>query len=85
MKYSMAALVGVGLLMASALADEKQAPKAGSDLKDVKSKASYGLGVTVGRNLKRQGADLDADLFARGIKDALAGKSELTEIGRAHV
>jgi len=79
MKYFMVAAAGVGLLVVSAMADEKVAPKAGSDLKDVRSKASYGIGQQLGKNFKNQSIDLDPDMLARGIKDALAGKSELTD------
>jgi FKBP-type peptidyl-prolyl cis-trans isomerase len=79
MKYSIAAVVGIGLLVASALADEREAPKGGSDLKDVKSKASYGIGVSLGRTWKQQSIDVDPDLIARGIRDALAGKPQLTD------
>lgn len=85
MKYSMIAVVGVGLLVASALADDKDAPKGApdlkgaADLKDTKSKASYAMGLLIGRDLKKQGADLDPDLVARGLRDAAAGKPQLSE------
>src|SRR6185312_15798709 len=89
MKYSMVDVVGLGLLMASAFADEKTAPKAspndkaaskaGAEFKDLKSKVSYGLGVNIGRTLKKQWAQLDADLLARGFRDAMGDKAELTD------
>jgi FKBP-type peptidyl-prolyl cis-trans isomerase len=34
---------------------------------------SYGLGVDMGKNLKRQGAEMDPDTVLRGLKDALRG------------
>ena len=40
-------------------------------LEDEKSKVSYSIGVNIGSSLKRQGAEVDLDLLARGIKDAL--------------
>ena len=41
--------------------------------KTEKEKVSYSFGVDVVRNFKRQGIDLDADLFQKGIRDALSG------------
>jgi FKBP-type peptidyl-prolyl cis-trans isomerase len=79
MKYSMVALFGVGVLVASALAGENEAPKADGGLKDSKSRASYALGVALGKNFKAQKADIDADALARGIKDAFADKPLMTE------
>lgn len=79
MKYFMMAAAGLGLLVASALADDKDTPKGGAELKDTKSKASYGLGLTVGRDLKNKGVDFDPDAFARGLRDALAGKAALSD------
>ena len=49
------------------------------ELKDMKQKASYSLGMNLGMNLKRGNVDIDVDLLARGIKDAMAGKTVLTE------
>ncbi len=37
------------------------------------------MGVDIGRKLKAQAIDLDGDLLSRGIKDALAGKSALSD------
>jgi FKBP-type peptidyl-prolyl cis-trans isomerase FklB len=77
MKFSMVAAVGLGLVVASAFAaDEKVAPKAAdSGLKDVREKASYGLGLSIGKNLAGQAADLDPELITQGVKDAFAGKA----------
>lgn len=35
---------------------------------------SYGIGVSVARNLKKQGSDMDMDLLVRGLKDGISGK-----------
>jgi len=76
MKFSMVAVVSLGLLVASAFADEKGAPGAADPaLKEVRQKASYGLGVSIGKNLASQAADLDPELFTQGFKDAMAGKA----------
>jgi FKBP-type peptidyl-prolyl cis-trans isomerase FklB len=51
-------------------------------LKTQKDKASYALGMKIGGDLRRQGANeaLDAAIAARGFKDALSGsKTAMTE------
>ena len=75
MKSSKVAMVGLGLLVMAGLALGQDAAKvaAPSELKDMKAKASYAIGLGLGRNLKSAGADIDADLLARGVKDAVAG------------
>ncbi len=42
-------------------------------LKDQKEKVSYGIGVDIGRVMQKQGVAIDADLLAKGIKDAISG------------
>ena len=81
MKFSMVALMGLGLLVAAALADGQETPKAASSgFKDVREKASYGLGLSIGKNLKTQAGDIDVDTFSQGLKDALSGKTpQLTD------
>jgi FKBP-type peptidyl-prolyl cis-trans isomerase len=75
MKFSTVAVMSLGLLAAAALADEKAAPKtADSGLADVRQKASYGLGLGIGKNLAGQVGDLDPELIAQGIRDAFGGK-----------
>jgi len=55
-------------------ADEK------SDLKDQKSKVSYGIGMNWGNTIKRSGFDVDIDTIAAAMKDVLAGKeTKLTD------
>jgi FKBP-type peptidyl-prolyl cis-trans isomerase len=46
-------------------------------LKTPKEKISYALGVDLARNLQRQGTEVEADVLARGLKDALAGSKLL--------
>lgn len=68
-----ACVVGLAFSAACAVAQE-------TELKDLRAKASYGVGLNVGRNLKRQQVDLDPDLLAKGMKDALTGaKPALTD------
>jgi FKBP-type peptidyl-prolyl cis-trans isomerase len=49
----------------------------GSVLKTQKDKISYSLGLNIGNNLKKQAVDVDPDLLARGIKDAVSGTKPL--------
>jgi FKBP-type peptidyl-prolyl cis-trans isomerase len=56
------------------------APAAAADkteLKTQKEKLSYALGMNMGGGLKTNSIDVDADVLAQGLRDALAGKSTL--------
>ncbi len=87
MKYMTLALVGIGLAIGSSIVRgqapgkaEAQAPaKAEPEMKTVEQKFAYAIGLSMGRNMKSQGVDLDPDLLAKGIKDALADKPGLTD------
>ena len=64
--------------------EANDAPKdaAKGDLKDVKSRASYSIGLNIGRNMIGQAKqyDLDLDAMQKGIRDTLAGsKLALTD------
>ena len=48
-------------------------------LKDQKEKASYALGMNMGDFLRRQSVDIDTNILLQGLKDAMAGKTLLTE------
>jgi FKBP-type peptidyl-prolyl cis-trans isomerase FklB len=75
MKIKLVLAVLSGVLLASQLSAEQTLT-----LKNQKEKISYIIGMDIGRNLKTQSADIDADILARGIKDAFAGgKPLLTE------
>jgi FKBP-type peptidyl-prolyl cis-trans isomerase len=56
-------------------ADEKPA----AQFKDQRDKISYSLGVNLGTSMKTQGADVDIDQIAAGMRDALGGKTKLTD------
>ena len=77
MKVFLAVATAAGLVACSALAQDPSAPKAaqapGVELKDLRQKASYSYGYSLGRNLKAQNVDLDPELFARGFADAIGG------------
>jgi FKBP-type peptidyl-prolyl cis-trans isomerase FklB len=59
-------IVGLGLFSLSA--------EAADVLKDQKSKASYGIGVDMGKSLQQMGVEVDQEALIQGIRDALAGK-----------
>jgi len=46
-------------------------------LKDQKDKVSYSIGLNIGFNLGRQNVQVNPDILAAGIKDAIAGKPQL--------
>ena len=51
-----------------------------AQLKDLKDKVSYSVGLNVGANFKKQGQELNPDALLAGVKDALSGKTPaLTE------
>jgi FKBP-type peptidyl-prolyl cis-trans isomerase FklB len=80
MKPRSLAVLGVaGLLAVSALAVGQDKPDA-TELKDLKAKASYSIGIGLGQNIRNMTADVDVDLIAKGIRDGMAGgKYLLTE------
>src|SRR3982751_6854182 len=47
-------------------------------LKEQKDKVSYSIGMQIGFNLGRQKVDVNPDVLAAGIKDAIGGKPQLT-------
>ena len=47
-------------------------------LKDQKDKVSYSIGMNIGFNLSRQKVEVNPDVLTAGIKDAIAGKPQLT-------
>jgi len=68
-----AGIILTGLATISAQAEDK------SVLKDQKQKVSYSYGVNYGNYLKRQSADLDLDVFVKGMKDALGSGTTLLD------
>lgn len=60
------------LLAAGCGAGEKKV-----ELKDLRDKVSYSIGMNIGNDFKNQQIDVDPDLIAQGIKDMLAAKKGL--------
>jgi FKBP-type peptidyl-prolyl cis-trans isomerase FklB len=46
-----------------------------AQLKDLKDKVSYSVGLNIGTNFKKQGQELNPDALLAGLKDALGGKT----------
>jgi FKBP-type peptidyl-prolyl cis-trans isomerase FklB len=56
------------------------AAKAPLALTTAKQKASYAIGMNIGKTMKKDGVDIDTTILARGMRDAIAGnKSLLTD------
>ena len=67
MNHKWIVVIGIVLLAAQVSAGETLS------LKTQQDKESYGLGVDMGKNLKRKGAEMDPDLVVKGMKDAMRG------------
>ncbi|MBM3834786.1 MAG: FKBP-type peptidyl-prolyl cis-trans isomerase [Verrucomicrobia bacterium] len=79
MKRALIATVAAGLLVAQGQAQDKPASAAPDNkvLKDPKDKISYSIGLNIGNNVKQQGLDLNPEILAAGVKDALSGGKPL--------
>ena len=69
-KWQGLALLGVVLLTA-------QCAQEPTELKTEKDKVNYGIGVSVGKNFKQQGVEVDVNMVVKGMKDELSGKKLL--------
>ena len=67
--------LGISLLVSHGHSEEpgKQAP----ELKTLRERASYSIGTDIGKNMKNLSFNIDPDLLARGIKDAVTGAPTL--------
>jgi len=74
MKSRVIDVLGILFLVSQVGAQEKLV------LKNQKEKVSYIIGMDIGGNLKKQSIDIDPNILAKGIQDALGGaKSLLTD------
>jgi FKBP-type peptidyl-prolyl cis-trans isomerase FklB len=75
MKLKVTVVLGILFLVSQVNAQEKLV------LKNQKEKVSYSIGLNVGRNLgsdlKKQSIDIDPNMVAKGIQDALSGANPL--------
>jgi FKBP-type peptidyl-prolyl cis-trans isomerase len=63
--------IGIVLLAGAAWAEEAAV------LKTQKDKVSYGIGMNIGKNLKKDAIDVDADMLVKGLRDSLSGEKTL--------
>lgn len=80
MKYSFMLLVATCTVFTFTSCDgqKKSKDKTDGKLTTTVDSVSYGIGATIGRNLKKDGLDsIDVDLLAKGMRDALEGKESL--------
>jgi len=54
------------------------------NLETDKQKASYAIGMNMGKNLAHDGVDIDADAFLQGLKDVRSGGNTLLTEDEAH-
>jgi len=75
MKLRVIMVLGILFLVSQVDAQEKQV------LKNQKEKVSYSIGLNIGRNLgsdlKKQSIDIEPNILAKGIQDALSGANPL--------
>jgi FKBP-type peptidyl-prolyl cis-trans isomerase FklB len=71
-------VLGIFTLATAAYAQEAAAPAAVAPTTQ-KEKLSYAIGMNLGRQFKNQSVDIDPAMLAQGVRDALAGKTALTE------
>jgi FKBP-type peptidyl-prolyl cis-trans isomerase len=77
-KYVPAVVLSTGFLFSPCLAADK--PKVAAEkpkLTEQKDKESYSLGYQFADSLKKQGIELNLEIYTSGIKDGLAGKEPL--------
>src|SRR5213596_2772316 len=67
------------ILSASLLAFPLFGQEKSPQFKDQKDKVSYAIGMQIGFNLSRQKGDINTDVLNAGMKDAIAGKPQLTQ------
>jgi FKBP-type peptidyl-prolyl cis-trans isomerase FklB len=71
MKLRLIAVLGFLFLVSQVYGQEKLV------LKNQKERVSYIIGMDIGRNLKKQSIDVDPNILAKGMKDALSGEKPL--------
>jgi len=65
------------ILLAALFVSCSSEPKRVTELKDQKQKVSYSIGLDIGKNLKAQKIEIDAQMLAQGLSDASTGETPL--------
>ena len=66
-------MLGACVFAMEAMAEEKAPPK------DKKEKISYAIGVNDGQTMKKYSVEIDADMVAQGVRDAVTDKVKLSD------
>jgi FKBP-type peptidyl-prolyl cis-trans isomerase FklB len=80
MKIAMCAALVLGAFATQVAAQQppKEPPLGeSSPLKDLRAKASYAIGLSIGKSLKRDGVEPDLEALAKGLADATKGAKAL--------
>ena len=79
-KHALAVMITWGILLLASGCTAEDKAGANPELTTLKDKVSYSIGLNIGKDFKQQDIDVDPNLLARGIKDAVSGaKPLLTE------
>ena len=70
-------IVGLGISLLVSLGRSEEPGKQAPELKTLRERASYSIGTDIGKNMKNLSFNIDPDLLARGIKDAVTGAPTL--------
>jgi len=83
----LASAASISIAMGAAAQEAKTPPPGAAaaaappeGLKSISAQASYGIGLKIGMTMRREGADVDPAILARGLRDGLSGTTPaLTE------
>jgi len=80
MTIGKSSIIAVGLGLALLPLSSRAADQPASNFKDDREKASYGIGMFFGNQIKRSKMDVDTDVLVSAMKEVLAGKeTKLTD------
>ncbi|MBC8340502.1 MAG: FKBP-type peptidyl-prolyl cis-trans isomerase [Proteobacteria bacterium] len=75
-KILLVAVIGTALVGCNQQAAEP-APLPATALDTAEKRVSYGMGIGLGQRIKKETFSIDVDVFAQGVKDAVAGGEQL--------
>jgi FKBP-type peptidyl-prolyl cis-trans isomerase FklB len=76
MRFVICTALILGIFAAHGAGQQPQG-KSPPALKDLRAKASYAIGLNIGKSLKQDGVDPDLEAFAKGLADATSGAKPL--------
>jgi FKBP-type peptidyl-prolyl cis-trans isomerase FklB len=85
MKFKLFLIAGA-LLVSASCNGQKKGDGAAANLKTKVDSVSYGIGIAIGENLKRDNLDsVNVDMMAKGISDILKGRTPVMDQEQANV